>query len=64
MTNREWLHTLSDEDLASHLEICCNSCIFEMSGISVCHGADCRESIAEWLKQEREHTDDIQKMDN
>lgn len=48
MTNREWLATLTDEELAIQLEISCNSCVYELD--RVC--GDCVEGLKEWLKSE------------
>ena len=50
MTNREWLATLTDEELAGHLEMSCNSCVYELD--RVC--GDCVEGRIEWLKSEHE----------
>lgn len=51
MTNREWLATLTDEELAKHLEFSCNSCIYEPDS-TLCW--DCVKGLKEWLKSEHE----------
>lgn len=56
MTNREWLSTLSDEQLAERIvrDNCCESC-FNYNGLQCCGSypyADCMEGILKWLKQD------------
>lgn len=54
MTNREWLATLTDEELAGHLEFSCNSCVYEPDS---CLCGDCVGGVLEWLKSEHEDGD-------
>lgn len=62
MTNREWLQTLTDEELAKwHVEIGCGSCVYnpERGFCDILNGANalinedsCIDGTAQWLKQE------------
>lgn len=55
-TNRQWLESLSDEELARRIDILrgCDSCIYNEDGKSMfCnHTDDCREGIIKWLQAE------------
>ena len=47
MTNREWLNSLSDEELARVIHhTCCNCCIYVNDKCG-----DCEEGITEWLNK-------------
>ena len=59
MTNRQWLETLTDEELAKwHVEIGCGSCAhnpkkgicFNLSGIISFNEAHCIDGTAKWLQ--------------
>ena len=62
MTNREWLETLTDEELAKwHVEIGCGSCTYNpekgicynlLSGIVSFKEAHCIDGTAKWLQME------------
>lgn len=61
MTNREWLETLSDEELAKwHVEIGCGSCVhnhekgmcYNRSGFISFNEAHCIDGTAKWLQME------------
>ena len=68
MTNREWLESLSDEELAAELDDwLCFHCVYNTKGnvanCSLENGYDeaiCRSGTAEWFKAEHkeEHSDD------
>lgn len=53
MTNREWLESLSDEDLADVLQDnwCLLICLADSSGYCK-HNCECTKQILFWLKQE------------
>ena len=55
ITNREWLESLSDEELALKLRIglMCNFCI---NGKDNNCGANCNTGIIQWLKAKRGET--------
>ena len=50
MTNREWLNSLSDAELAEKV-FQCNECIFCAYDDGKCHTKDCTTGQVEWLKQ-------------
>lgn len=50
MTNREWLETLSDEELASEISTRCGLCAKQ----DVIDCGDCASNITTWLTQEYE----------
>ena len=61
MTNREWLATLTDEELAKwHVEIGCGSCAhnpkkgicYNLSGIISFNEVHCIDGTAKWLQTE------------
>ena len=52
MTNREWLASLNDEDLATALEtLDCDACVYTKDN---CCGRRCHEGFVLWLKAEHE----------
>lgn len=54
MTNREWLESLSDEEVARCMKHSCLYCIFHV-GLGVCTaspGYSCQNGIALWLQKE------------
>ena len=51
MTNRDWIATLTDEELAKHLEFSCNSCVYEPDSTPC---GDCVGGVLEWLKSEHD----------
>lgn len=57
MTNREWLESLSDEELAKFIENAhrdnCYACDFRSN---ICAG-DCLEGIQHWLQSEHDDED-------
>ena len=55
MTNREWLNSLSDEELAKWLDKIanCTVCVNHVAGGSSCLMSDCVGGISRWLKQKR-----------
>ncbi len=52
MTNREWLESLSDEELAEKLYDC-SECIFDGSCIGEYY---CEDGHLKWLRAEHEET--------
>lgn len=50
MTNREWLETLSDEELASEISASCGLC----ANRDVVDCGDCASNITKWMTQEYE----------
>lgn len=62
MTNREWLNSLSDEELAKWLDKTanCTVCVNHVAGESSCPMSDCVGGISRWLKQK--HTEPMPKI--
>ena len=55
MTNREWLESLSDEELARQLlERKCTHCICKVAGGNACINTNCYVATEKWLKDEHE----------
>jgi len=55
MTNREWLRTLTDEQLAEFLEFGCNACAEKLSK----HCSDnCIENRKDWLSKKHKEDSD------
>lgn len=55
MTNREWLRTLTDEQLAEFLEFGCNACTEKLSK----HCSDnCIENRKDWLSKKHKEDSD------
>ena len=53
MTNREWLESLSDEELAKQiLERKCTHCVCRAAGAEACINTTCDIAIANWLQAE------------
>lgn len=51
MTNREWLNSLSNEEIAKVInQSCCRLCIGKNDG-KYCYEHDCDEGIKEWLNK-------------
>lgn len=60
MTNREWLNSLSDEELAEKV-FPNNGCVFCAYNDGNCHQKDCTKGQVDWLKQKRtEHMPELQ----
>lgn len=55
MTNREWLHTLSNQELANQQVDSCNMCVLRPEDCAK-SGMSCREGILIWL--DKEHKND------
>lgn len=49
MTNREWLRSLTDEELAETLDFC-TVCVYR--NVRFCNENICSKGITEWLQQE------------
>lgn len=63
MTNREWLQTLTDEELAEHMRFGCFHCIFyvgeEGKGTCMAKISDfCETGISLWLQKEHKEKND------
>ena len=53
MTNREWLESLSDEELANYIcYVNCEKYCAYYNNIDKCSHNSCKAGITEWLQQE------------
>lgn len=52
MTNREWLNSLSNEELGKMVEEACKMCIGDDDD-KICFKHTCAEGITEWLNKKR-----------
>ena len=50
MTNREWLHTLSDKESANRVSDSCNICVFRLVDCTY-PNMSCCEGILRWLNE-------------
>ena len=62
MTNREWLRSLTDNELAEifcdiDLSNICNMCAYRNDRKGCINAACCKDGVLEWLAQEHKNND-------
>ena len=62
MTNREWLRSLTDNELAEifcdiDLSNICNMCAYRNDRKGCINAACCKDGVLEWLEQEYKNND-------